>query len=177
MLIPKTQDLIDQAVATETAARIAGDNINGRTAKTVLVDADEVGVADSAASFGLKKFSLTNLWTWVITKLTANAKTVVTNLTTITDNANTTINLANSDSGTIVRCTAATAVTVNVVGDLNAGFNCLVIQAGAGQITFAGTSGATVNSFGALLKTAGQHASASIIRVAASTYNLSGNLA
>lgn len=106
----------------------------------------------------------------------STAAAAVTNLTTVSDNAGTTINLSASDSGTVVRCTASTAVAVNLPGDLGAGFNCLVIQAGTGQITFAGTSGATVNSFGALLKSAGRHSTASIIRVAASTYNLSGNL-
>jgi hypothetical protein len=104
------------------------------------------------------------------------AGAAVTNLTTVADNAGTTINLSASDSGTVVRCTASTAVTVNVPGDLGVGFNCLVIQAGTGQVTLAGTTGATLNSFGSLLKTAGRHATASIIRVASSMYNISGNL-
>lgn len=104
-------------------------------------------------------------------------KDAVTSLTTQVDTAATSIALsAATHSGLILRCTAATAVTITVTGDLGAKFNCLVIQAGAGQITFVGAGGATINSFGAALKTAGQHASASILRVAASTYNLSGNL-
>lgn len=106
------------------------------------------------------------------------AKVAVTNLVTQIDTASTAFSLsAGTYSGTILRCTAATAVTITVPGDLGAGFNCLIIQGGAGQITFATSGGATINSFGALTKTAGQHASASLIRVAASTYNLSGNLA
>lgn len=107
----------------------------------------------------------------------ATAREAVTNLTNIVNNANTTINLSTTNSGTILRCTAATAVTINVSGELGANFNVLVIQAGAGQITFVAAGGAAVNSFGALMKTAGQHASAALIRVASSTYNLSGNLA
>ena len=95
----------------------------------------------------------------------------------VTDNAGTTITLEDTDNNKVVRCTSATAVTITVPSTLAAGFSCMVIQAGAGQVTFAAGSGATLNSFGNLLKTAGQHAPASLIRVGAGIYNLSGNLA
>jgi hypothetical protein len=95
---------------------------------------------------------------------------------TIGDNANTSITLADSDNNTVVRCTAATAVTLTVPSTLAAGFSCMVIQAGAGQVTITAGAGTTLNSFGSLVKTAGLHAPASIIRVASAMYNLSGNL-
>lgn len=95
----------------------------------------------------------------------------------VSDNANATITLADTDNNTVVRCTSASAATVTVPSTLAAGFSCMIIQAGVGQITIAAGSGATLNSFGNLLKTAGQHAPASIIRVGAGVYNLSGNLA
>lgn len=95
----------------------------------------------------------------------------------VTDNAGTSITLADTDNNKVVRCTASSAVTITVPSTLAAGFSCMVIQAGAGQVTFAAGSGATLNSFGNLLKTAGQYAPASIIRVDAGIYNLSGNLA
>ena len=95
----------------------------------------------------------------------------------VTDNAGTSITLADTDNNKVVRCTASSAVTVTVPSTLAAGFSCMVIQAGAGQVTFVAGSGATLNSFGNLLKTAGQHAPASLIRVGAGIYNLSGNLA
>ena len=94
----------------------------------------------------------------------------------VTDNAGTSITLTDTDNNKIVRCTASSAVTITVPSTLAAGFSCMVIQAGAGQITFTAGSGATLNSFGNLLKTAGQHAPASVIRVGAGVYNLSGNL-
>ena len=107
----------------------------------------------------------------------SDAKAAVTSLVTITDNANTSITLADSDSGGVLRCTAATAVTITVPSTLASGFNVLIIQAGAGQVTISAGSGTTINSYASLVKTAGQHAGASLIRVAAGTYNLSGNLA
>ena len=94
----------------------------------------------------------------------------------IADNAGTAITLADTDNNTVVRCTSATAVTLTIPSTLAAGFSCMVIQAAAGEITIAAGAGTTLNSFGNLLKTAGQHAPASIIRVGVGTYNLSGNL-
>lgn len=94
----------------------------------------------------------------------------------VANNAATSITLTDADNNKIVRCTASSAVTITVPSTLAAGFSCMVIQAGAGQVTFAAGSGATLNSFGNLLKTAGQHAPASLIRVGAGIYNLSGNL-
>ena len=94
----------------------------------------------------------------------------------VMDNASAAITLADTDNNTVIRCTSATAVTITVPSSLAAGFSCMVIQAGLGQITIAAGAGTTLNSFGALLKTAGQHAPASIIRVGAGIYNLSGNL-
>lgn len=95
---------------------------------------------------------------------------------TITDNANTSITLSDAMNNSVVRCTASTSVTVTVPSTLAAGFSCMVIQAGTGQVTFQAGSGTTLNSFAALVRTAGQHAPASIIRVASGMYNLSGNL-
>lgn len=42
--------------------------INASAAKTTPVDADLIGIADSAASFGLKKLSLANLWNYIKAK-------------------------------------------------------------------------------------------------------------
>ena len=94
----------------------------------------------------------------------------------VVDNSANSITLSDANNNRIVRCTAATAVTVTVPSTLAAGFSCMVIQAGAGQVTFTAGSGTTLNSFGALLRTAGQHAPASLIRVGSGVYNLSGNL-
>lgn len=95
---------------------------------------------------------------------------------TVVDNSAVAITLADTDNNAIIRCTSASAVTITVPSTLAAGFSCMAIQAGAGQVTISAGAGATLNSFGNLLKTTGQHAPASIIRVGAGIYNLSGNL-
>ena len=95
---------------------------------------------------------------------------------TIVNDSTNSITLSNQNNNAIIRCTATNSVLVTVPSTLATGFSCMVIQAGTGQITFVQGSGATLNSFGNLFTTAGQHAPASIIHVGAGVYNLSGNL-
>jgi hypothetical protein len=84
--------------------------------------------------------------------------------------------LAAVDAGTIINSTSATAITINLpAADTATGYNVMIIQSGAGAVTIA-ANGNTLNSFGGAVITAGQHAACSIVRTAASTYNLSGNL-
>jgi hypothetical protein len=84
--------------------------------------------------------------------------------------------LAAVDAGTIINSTSATAITINLpAADTATGYNVMIIQSGAGAVTIA-DNGNTLNSFGGAVITAGQHAACSIVRTAASTYNLSGNL-
>jgi hypothetical protein len=84
--------------------------------------------------------------------------------------------LAAVDAGTIINSTSATAITINLpAADTATGYNVMIIQSGAGPVTI-GQNGNTLNSFGGAVITAGQHAACSIVRTAASTYNLSGNL-
>ena len=84
--------------------------------------------------------------------------------------------LAAVDAGTVINSTSATAITINLpAADTAAGYNVMIIQSGAGAVTIA-ANGNTLNSFGSAFTTAGQHAACSIVRTAASTYNLSGNL-
>lgn len=94
----------------------------------------------------------------------------------VVDNATTSITLADADNNTVIRCTSSSAITITIPSTLAAGFSCMAIQSGTGQITIVAGGGSTLQSFGSLVKTAGQYAPASIVRVASATYNLSGNL-
>jgi len=72
------QDELDGKVDTDdsrltdervpTAAGLAS-KITTATSKATPVDADELALADSAASFGLKKLTFANLWAWVKAKI------------------------------------------------------------------------------------------------------------
>lgn len=50
-------------LGTTTPSGNLSGTINAATSKTTPVDADEIGAADSGASYALKKITLTNLWT------------------------------------------------------------------------------------------------------------------
>ena len=88
-----------------------------------------------------------------------------------TETAGRTISLA--DNGMILRYTGSTAITFTLpaAGTLPEGFNCMVLQASTGQITFGGTF-SNRNSF---TKTAGQYAITTILYVGG-IYIVSGEM-
>lgn len=56
-----------QAQINNSAGGVA-DQTHAATSKTTPVDADELPLADSAASWGLKKLTFVNLWAWIKSK-------------------------------------------------------------------------------------------------------------
>jgi hypothetical protein len=93
-----------------------------------------------------------------------NASAVVT--TTTDKSAGYT--LQSSDKNTYIRSTGS-AITITVPDVLVDGESVNFIQAGAGQITFAG-SGVTINSKGAKLKTKEQFSAATVTKVGGAYY-------
>ena len=83
--------------------------------------------------------------------------------------------LVAGDNGKIVTMNVASANNLTVPASLAVGFNCTVIQLGAGQTTIL-ASGTTLNSYQSYLKISGQHGSASIVSYASNVYNVAGNL-
>jgi hypothetical protein len=94
----------------------------------------------------------------------------------IIESSATAITLDNTYNNRVLRCTAQSAVTITVPSTLAAGFSCMVIQAENGTVTFQAGAEATIQSFGNFFSTAGFHAPASLMRVGAGVYHLSGNL-
>lgn len=87
-----------------------------------------------------------------------------------------------TDNGKVVDLTNALAITLTLPNSLAAGFNCLIAQGGAGQVTFSGGAGSTVHQRSGLTKTAGQWSVVSLyVRTnsggAAAEYVLSGDMA
>jgi hypothetical protein len=80
-----------------------------------------------------------------------------------------------SDNGKVVTLNNATAITLTVPAGLGAGFNCVVIQLGAGAATFTASS-TTIHQRQSLTATAGQYAVARLTAYAADTFALSGDL-
>jgi hypothetical protein len=70
----------------------------------------------------------------------------------------TTYTLQASDAGKIITLNNAASITVTCPNSLPVDFYCTLLQTGAGQVTVAAGTGATVNNFDGLTKTAGQYA-------------------
>jgi hypothetical protein len=83
--------------------------------------------------------------------------------------------LVAGDNGKIVTMNVGTGNTLTVPASLAVGFNCTVIQLGAGQTTIT-PSGVTLNSYQGYLKISGQHGSASIVSYTSNVYNVAGSL-
>jgi hypothetical protein len=88
--------------------------------------------------------------------------------------------LQSSDNGLVVWLDNASAITLSVPSGLSTSFACEIIQLGAGQVTVtaSGSPTPTINSYNALVKTAGQHAAIRLVSSYVSdVFNLSGALA
>lgn len=69
-----------------------------------------------------------------------------------------TYTISSGDAAKVLRFTSASAVTVTLPNNLTVGFNCIVQQAAAGQITFTPASGAFRRNRQSHTKSAGQWA-------------------
>lgn len=79
-----------------------------------------------------------------------------------------------SDNGKIITINNASPITLTVPS-LFAGFNCMIIQLGTGQITLSG-SGTTITNRSGLTKTGGANAIATLIGITATTFISGGDL-
>lgn len=84
--------------------------------------------------------------------------------------------LAASDNSEVIQSNAASAITVTIPTGLPTGFNCMVLQYGAGQITFAAASGVTIINRNSYNKTIGQYALATVLHIGSNVVIISGEL-
>lgn len=89
----------------------------------------------------------------------------------------TTYSLQASDNGKTITLDNAAAITVTIPTGLGAGFQCMLIQKGAGQVTLAAAGGVTLNNRQSHTKTAGQRAMVSLVADVANNFFLGGDSA
>lgn len=99
---------------------------------------------------------------------TSNISGFAANVATIS----TGYNLTAADNGKIIQSTAATAISVAIPTGLPTGFNCTIVQMGAGQITFTGT----YLNRGNFTKTASQYAVVSIMHLGSDKIIVAGEM-
>jgi hypothetical protein len=91
----------------------------------------------------------------------------------INEQTGTTYTLLAGDNGKVIKFTNGSAITLTLPSGLGEGFNCTVIQYGAGQITFSGT----FYNQSSHTKTAGQYAVTGLISCVADAFVLAGDTA
>jgi hypothetical protein len=77
-----------------------------------------------------------------------------------------------TDNGKVIQTTGASAITITIPTGLPTGFNCTVVQMGAGQITFSGTY---LNRTG-FTKSASQYSVISILNLGSNNYIVTGEM-
>jgi hypothetical protein len=94
----------------------------------------------------------------------------------INEQTGTTYTLLAGDNGKVIKFTNGSAITLTLPSGLGLGFNCSVIQYGAGQITFT-ASGSTLYNRQSHTKTAAQYAVTGLVSCVADVYVLAGDTA
>lgn len=93
---------------------------------------------------------------------------------TIVNDTTQSYTLSSSDSGKLIILNNASEITVTVPSGLSIGFNCTVLQKGAGAAVFFASS-TTINNRQSHTKTAGQYAMATLICYDTNTFILAGD--
>jgi len=88
---------------------------------------------------------------------TSNLSGFAANVASISSN----YSITSADNGKVIQSTSASAITITIPTGLPTGFNCTVVQMGAGQITFAGT----YLNRGTFTKSASQYSVVSILHL------------
>ena len=86
----------------------------------------------------------------------------------------TTYRLSTSDNGKIITLNNATAIILTVP-TLFAGFNCMIVQLGVGQVTIA-ADGVTVSNRNSFTKTSGTNAMATILAISSTAFISGGDM-
>jgi hypothetical protein len=82
-----------------------------------------------------------------------------------------------SDSGAVLRCNSASAITLTIPSGLGTGFNCAIVQLGAGKVTLAAGAGVTLNTASAgQFSTSAQYASIGVLPTAQDEYTVAGSV-
>ncbi len=79
-----------------------------------------------------------------------------------------------SDLGRVIKMNSASATTVTIPASLGAGFNCLILQEGAGQVTITVGAGATLRNGNSHTKTQGQWATVTVLFSSATDVVIAG---
>jgi hypothetical protein len=107
--------------------------------------------------------------------ITGNGTTsTIANFSSVINDQTVGFTLGNSDNGKIIVINSASAQTITVPS-LSVGFNCMIVQKGAGQVTLSPSSVTISNRYG-FTKTAGQYSIITLVCIASGLYIASGDM-
>ena len=99
---------------------------------------------------------------------TSNISGFAANINSVSTN----YSITSADNGKVIQSTSASAITITIPTGLPTGFNCTVVQMGAGQVTFSGTY---LNRTG-FTKTASQYSVVSILHLGSNSILVTGEM-
>jgi len=99
---------------------------------------------------------------------TSNISGFAANVVSISAN----YNITSADNGKVIQSTSASAINIAIPTGLPTGFNCTIVQMGAGQITFTGT----YLNRGTFTKSASQYSVVSILHLGSNSIIISGEM-
>jgi hypothetical protein len=94
----------------------------------------------------------------------------------LNDQTGTAYTLQSTDSGKVLTMNNAVAITLTLPTGLPAGFNCTIVQKGAGAVTFVSATGVTTANRLSRTMTAGQNAVATIVSISSNYFITSGDM-
>lgn len=84
--------------------------------------------------------------------------------------------ITSADNGKVIQSNSDAVITITIPASLPTGFNCMVLQYGAGQITFSGASGVNIINRNGYNKSIGQYALVTILHIGSNNVIISGEL-
>jgi hypothetical protein len=156
LLVYQTDDLAGFYVNTSTTTTPAWTRVNSnwnRTGNDIFYTAGNISTTGALTGGNSS---------------TSNLSGFAANVASISAN----YSITSADNGKVIQSTSASAITITIPTGLPTGFNCTVVQMGAGQVTFSGTY---LNRTG-FSKTASQYSVVSILHLGGNSIIVTGEM-
>lgn len=148
---------------------------NGLINSIISQSLNTIGISGSLVANNITA-SLYGTSSWALVSLTSSALLASKLLSGSIVEYSQSYTLTNSDDGKIVSLSGSTASNVGISGSvLNSYFSVTIYQSGSGQLTFVTESGTVLRNRSGHIKTAGQYALASLVRINGREFVLSGD--
>jgi len=156
LLVYQTDDLAGFYVNTSTTTTIAWTRVNTNWIRTGNDISYTAGNISTTGALTGGNSSTSN-----ISGFSANVASISANYS-----------ITSADNGKVIQSTSASAITITIPTGLPTGFNCTVVQMGAGQITFSGT----YLNRGTFTKSASQYSVVSILHLGSNIIIVTGEM-